>query len=111
MVHPQYALVVALVSDDPVVVHRPWSPKAERIIADHKYEIALPSGTVVHVKRHWYNVGGNIDKWWKVYWPESTFIHEVGTLKEACALVKQYVDNENTIPLEGAFDTCLPKDQ
>lgn len=96
---------------------RQWKPVLFPVIVEHdgdaEYRCSLPNGVAITIKRHYYSMGAINGSWWHLYWP--TFIdashyplrtintvHQIDTLKEARALIKEYIANDYTTP-KGAW--------
>ena len=88
-----------------------WLPALQRQW-DNDYEHTLPNGVVLTIKRHYYLKGVITDSWWHLHWPTYidaehyplrtiNLVHQIDTLKEARALIAEYVANDYTVP-EGA---------
>lgn len=88
-----------------------WSPHLHTVDGVEEYRCPLPNGVAITIRRHYYIKGIITDSWWHLHWPTDIHpidpallinqVHQIDTLKEARALIAQYVENDYTIP-EGA---------
>ena len=87
-----------------------WKPILPRSTGEKRHCV-LPNNVTITVERYYYIRGIITDSWWHLHWPTDIHpidptllinqVHQIDTLKEARALIAQYVENDYTIP-EGA---------
>ncbi len=87
-----------------------WVPTLHAT-GESEYICVLPNDALAYVKRRYYIKGVITGTWWHLHWPTEldpvdprgviNLVHQIDTLKEARALIAEYVANDYTVP-EGA---------
>lgn len=93
---------------------RQWEPVLYPVTTyddTEEYRCPLPNEVAIAVKRRYYTRGIITDSWWHLHWPTNldpadpcraiNLIHQIDTLKQARALIGEYVTNGYITP-EGA---------